>query len=212
MGSIIATTTAGETVRAYLPKPLPPEPALDLARLLTPLERANRALGRLDGIASILPSTDLFVYMYVRKEAILSSQIEGTQSSLSDLLLLENKESPFVPTDDVQEVSRYVSAMSHGLRRLSEDFPLSLRLLREVHAELMQSARGGDKQPGQFRRSQNWIGGTRPGNAAFVPPPPDRLAECLSDLEKFLHDRDTYPVLVRAALAHVRGDRRHGRA
>lgn len=209
IGSIVATTTAGETVRAYLPRPLPPNPPLDLTKLVSPLERANRALGRLDGIASILPSTDLFVYMYVRKEALLSSQIEGTQSSLSDLLLLESKEDPLVPLDDVQEVSNYVSAMGHGLRRLDEAFPLSLRLLREVHSELMHGGRGGDKQPGEFRTSQNWIGGTRPGNAMFVPPPPDHLSSCLGDLEKFLHDRDTYPVLIRAALAHVQFETIH---
>jgi Fic family protein len=208
-GSTILTTTAGEQVRAYLPCPLPPQPPLDLARFIGQLESANRALGRLDGMASILPSTDLFVYMYVRKEALLSSQIEGTQSSLSDLLLLENQETPYVGLDDVQEVSNYVSAMNHGLRRLAEGFPLSLRLLKEMHSELMRFGRGADKQPGEFRKSQNWIGGTRPGNAIFVPPPPDRVLDCLSDLEKFFHDRGTYPVLVRAALAHVQFESIH---
>jgi Fic family protein len=144
IGTTIVTATAGEQVRAYLPKPLPPSPPLDLGRLIGPLERANRALGRLDGIASILPSTNLFVYMYVRKEALLSSQIEGTQSSLSDLFLLESQEEPLVPLDDVQEVSNYVNAVNFGLRRLAEDFPLSLRLLREIHGELMSQGLGGD--------------------------------------------------------------------
>lgn len=209
IGSPILATTAGETVRAYLPRPLPPDPALDLARLLGPLERANRALGRLDGIASILPSTNLFVFMYVRKEALLSSQIEGTQSSLSDLLLFENEEASSVPLDDVQEVSSYVAAMRHGLQRLEDGFPLSLRLIKEMHRELMVHGRGGNKQPGEFRKSQNWIGGTRPGNAIFVPPPPERLTECLGDLERFLHDSTTYPVLVRAALAHVQFETIH---
>jgi Fic family protein len=147
--------------------------------------------------------------MYVRKEALLSSQIEGTQSSLSDLLLLENEEAPFVPLDDVQEVSNYVVAMDHGLRRLADGFPLSLRLLKEIHQKLMLHGRGSNKQPGEFRKSQNWIGGTRPGNAIFVPPPPDRLMECLGDLERFLHDRTTYPVLVRAALAHAQFETIH---
>jgi len=166
-------------------------------------------LGRLDGMTSILPSTHLFVFMYVRKEALLSSQIEGTQSSLSDLLLFESEEVPFVPLDDVQEVSNYIAAMDHGLKRLAKGFPLSLRLIKEMHRALLSRGRGDSKQPGEFRKSQNWIGGTRPGNAAFVPPPPDRLMECLGDLEEFLHDRKTYPVLIRAALAHVQFETIH---
>jgi Fic family protein len=160
-------------------------------------------------MTSILPSASLFVFMYIRKEALLSSQIEGTQSSLSDLLLFENEELPFVPLDDVQEVSNYVAAMNHGLRRLAGGFPLSLRLIKEIHAELLSKRRGSSKQPGEFRRSQNWIAGTRPGNAAFVPPPPDRLMECMGRLEFFLHDRETYPVLIRAALAHVQFETIH---
>jgi Fic family protein len=209
IGAYVTTTTMGETVRAYVPPPLPPAPPLDLPRLLVPIERANQALGRLDGMISILPSTNLFVFMYVRKEALLSSQIEGTQSSLSDLLLFENEEVPFVPLDDVQEVSNYVAAMNLGLRRLADGFPLSLRLLREIHAELLSKGRGSSKQPGEFRRSQNWIGGTRPGNATFVPPPPDRVMECLGSLEHFLHDRQTYPALIRGALAHVQFETIH---
>ncbi|MHB8763294.1 MAG: Fic family protein, partial [Deferrisomatales bacterium] len=166
--------------------------------------------GRLDGISSVLPETGLFLYMYVRKEAVLSSQIEGTQSSLSDLLLYESEEAPGVPLDDVAEVSNYVSALNHGLARLQGGFPLSLRLLREMHGLLLAGGRGGQKQPGEFRRSQNWIGGTRPGNAAFVPPPPERLAECLDAFERFLHDEAVrLPILVKAALAHVQFETIH---
>jgi Fic family protein len=164
----------------------------------------------LDGVATILPSTPLFPYMYVRKEALLSSQIEGTQSSLSDLLLFENHEIPQVPLDDVAEVSNYVAAIEHGLKRLRGGFPMSLRLIREMHAILLQSGRGASHQPGEFRRSQNWIGGTRPGNALFVPPPPDRLHECLDAFEKFLHANDRQlPPLVKAGLAHVQFETIH---
>ena len=157
-----------------MPPPLPPDPPLRLDGLLPALDKANRALGRLDGVASILPDPALFIYMYVRKEALLSSQIEGTQSSLSDLLLFESEGAPGVPLDDVEEVSSYVAAMNHGLQRLRE-FPLSLRLIREIHGVLLAKGRGSAKQPGEFRRGQNWIGGTRPGNAVFVPPPPDEV-------------------------------------
>lgn len=168
------------------------------------------AVGRLDGVTTILPSTPLFLYMYVRKEALLSSQIEGTQSSLSDLLLFENDEAPAVELDDVTEVSNYVAAIEHGVARIRGGFPLSLRLIREMHAILLKSGRGVTKQPGEFRRSQNWIGGTRPGNALFVPPPPNRLDECLGDLERFLHSNDTaIPPLIRAGLAHVQFETIH---
>jgi Fic family protein len=160
-------------------------------------------------MASVLPSTALFVFMYVRKEALLSSQIEGTQSSLSDLLLFENSEAPLVPLDDVVEVSNYIAAMEHGLKRLKADLPLSLRLIREMHRELLSKGRGENKQPGEFRTSQNWIGGSRPGNAIFVPPPPDELMNCLGDLETFLHDKSTYPILIRAAIAHVQFETIH---
>jgi len=169
-----------------------------------------QALGRLDGLATLLPDTSLFLYLYVRKEALLSSQIEGTQSSLADLLLFENEETPGVPLDDVEEVSNYVAAMNHGLKRLRDGFPLSLRLVREIHGVLLRGGRGADKEPGEFRRTQNWVGGTRPGNAAFVPPPPERLMECLGALEKFLHDRTvSLPILVKAALAHVQFESIH---
>jgi Fic family protein len=134
LGSYISTTTAGETVRAFLPPPLPPDPPLDLSGLYQHLDRANQALGRLDGLTTLLPDTRLFLYLYVRKEALLSSQIEGTKSSFSDLLLFENEAAPGVPIDDVEEVSNYVAATQHGLRRIKGGFPLSLRLIREIHA------------------------------------------------------------------------------
>jgi len=174
------------------------------------LERANQSLGRLDGVASILPDLDLFLYAYVRKEAVLSNQIEGTQSSLSDLLLFENGEAPGVPTHDVQEVSNYVAALRHGLDRLRGGFPLSLRLIREIHKVLLSEGRGRSKEPGEFRRTQNWIGGTRPGNARFVPPPPEQVMECMGALEKFLHqERTDLPPLIRAGLTHVQFETIH---
>jgi Fic family protein len=140
----------------------------------------------------------------VRKEAVLSSQIEGTQSSLSDLLLHEIEEVPGTPLDDIQEISNYVAAMNHGLKRLRDGFPLSLRLIREIHQVLLSKGRGSAKEPGEFRRTQNWIGGTRPGNAVFVPPPPEKVMECMGALEKFLHDDPVRtPALIKAALSHV---------
>lgn len=192
-----------------MPRPLPPNPSLNLIEFYPLLDQANIALGRLDGMSMVLPDAGLFLYMYVRKEAVLSSQIEGTQSSLSDLLLYETDESPGAPIDDVTEVSCYVSALNFGLERL-KDLSLSLRLLREIHAKLMNTARGGNKTPGEFRRSQNWIGGSRPGNALFVPPPPERLMETLDAFEKFLHDESlNLPILIKAALAHVQFETIH---
>lgn len=208
-GTFISTAAAGENVRAYVPAPLPPDPALDLAPRFGLLDKANQALGRLDGMSTLLPNTSLFLYLYVQKEALLSSQIEGTQSSLADLLLYENAQDPSTPIDDVEEVSNYVAAINHGLRRLKEGFPLSLRLLREMHALLLRGGRGANKQPGEFRRSQNWIGGTRPGNAKFVPPPITHLDETLGALERFIHDETPLPILVRAALAHVQFETIH---
>jgi Fic family protein len=174
------------------------------------LEEADLALGRLDGMTALLPNPALFLYMYVRKEAVLSSQIEGTQSSLADLLLHEHENAPGVPLDDVREVSCYVAALEHGIARLAE-IPLSLRLIREIHGILLSHGRGAGKLPGEFRASQNWIGGTRPGNAAFVPPPPQDVMGCMGDLEKFLHDDAgrKLPVLIRAGLAHVQFETIH---
>jgi Fic family protein len=146
----------------------------------------------------------MFLYMYIRKEAVLSSMIEGTQLSLSDLLLFELDHQPGVPLDDVREVSNYVAALNRGLQLLRGGLPLSARLFREIHAVLLSRGRGNNQTPGEFRRSQNWIGGTRPGNAAYVPPPPEEVSECISRLELFLHDRpEPTPVLLKAALAHV---------
>ncbi len=210
-GHFVNRATAGEAFKAFVPDPLPPDPPLDLTvEHFDRLERANRALGKLDGLSRFLPDVSLFVYWYVRKEAVLSSQIEGTQSSLSDLLLYEQSETPGVPIEDVEEVSHYVAAVRHGIDRLREGFPLSLRLLREVHEVLLKTGRGSTKQPGEFRRSQNWIGGTRPGNARFVPPPPESLMECLGDLEKFLHDTQVRtPALIKAGLSHVQFETIH---
>lgn len=210
-GRYEVATMGGEEVRAFVPAPLPPEPPLDLgAARHRLLERATLALGRLDSISAMLPDPHLFLYAYVRREAVLSSQIEGTQSSLSDLLLFELRESPGVPFVDVVEVSNYVAALEHGVSRLREGFPLSNRLLREMHQRLLADGRGAEKQPGEFRRSQNWIGGTRPGNAHFVPPPPALIADIMSELEKAYHDPFVgYPVLVTAALTHVQFETIH---
>jgi len=210
-GKYEATVAGGEQVRAFLPAPLPPIPPLDLAGRLQPLlEAAALAIGRLDGVSTLLPDKSLFLYAYVRKEAVLSSQIEGTQSSLSDLLLFELDEAPGVPLDDVVEVSNYVAALDHGLARLREGFPLSNRLIREIHGVLLSRGSGGRKSPGEFRRSQNWIGGSRPGNAVFVPPPHTAVPECMAALERFLHaEGDGLPVLLRAGLAHVQFETIH---
>jgi Fic family protein len=200
----------GEEVSFYFPGSLPPDPCIDLSKLQNLLEKANQALGRLDGISAVLPDPGLFLYSYIRKEALLSSQIEGTQSSLSDLLLFEQDEVEGLPIDDVQEVLNYTSAMDLGLKRLAEGMPLSLRLLREIHGELLSRGRGSDKQPGAFRSTQNWIGGSRPGNAFFVPPPPELVLDYMSELERFLHSEDpSMPLLVKAAIAHVQFESIH---
>ena len=210
LGSYVAKTFDTEVVRSFVPPPLPPDPPLRLDGLQHLLEQANQAIGRLDGLASVLPDVSLFIYTYVRKEAVLSSQIEGTQSSLSDLLLFESEEAPGVPVEDVQEVSNYVGAMNHGLERIRSGFPLSLRLIREIHEILLSKGRGSGKQPGEFRQSQNWIGGSRPGNAAYVPPPPELVLECMSDLERFLHDESpNLPIIVKAGIIHVQFETIH---
>lgn len=210
-GRYVTISTVGEEVcRAFIPDPLPPPAMPAVSDFQDIYEKANRAVGKLDGLAMMLPETSLFLYMYVRKEAVLSSQIEGTQSSLSDLLLFENASAPGVPLDDVQEVSNYVAAMNHGIARLKEGFPLSLRLIREIHQVLLSKGRGSDKGPGEFRRSQNWIGGTRPGDARFVPPPPEYVTDCMGSLEKFLHnDPVSTPTLIKAALTHVQFETIH---
>lgn len=211
IGQFLRCTTAGESYLSYLPPDLPPTPPLEMEDLYPLLDKASIALGRLDGMSLVLPDPSLFLYMYIRKEAVLSSQIEGTQSSLSDLLLFEVEDAPGAPTDidDLTEVSNYVAAMNYGLERL-KDFPLSLRLIREIHEKLMEEGRGANKSPGEFRTSQNWIGGTRPGTAYFIPPPPERLMDHLDTFEKFLHDETIkLPALIKAALAHVQFETIH---
>jgi Fic family protein len=207
-GRYVSSIAGSEEVRAFVPAPLPPVPALELiGGVRNSLDQGLLALGRLDGAANTLPDAHLLLYTYVRKEAVLSSQIEGTQSTLDDLLTHELGAAPGVPIGDVTDVSRYVEAMTHGLQRLRSGFPLSNRLLREMHEILLATGRGSQKTPGEFRQSQNWIGGTRPGNAAFVPPPPQEVHHCMGDLEKFLHS-DT-PALVKAALAHLQFETIH---
>ena len=210
-GRYVNSTTTGEVVRAFVPSPLPPDPPITWTPgLQKKFDQAHILLGRLDSAASMLPDTSLFLYMYVRKEAVLSSMIEGTQSSLSDLLLFELDQAQGVPLDDVGEVSNYVAALYHGLQRLEDGLPLSLRLMREMHRVLLASGRGSNQTPGEFRRSQNWIGGTRPGNASFVPPPPEQVPECMGKLELFLHDQpEPTPVLLKAALAHLQFETIH---
>jgi Fic family protein len=197
---------------AFLPKPLPPEPPLeldmDLHRLL---DKANQALGRLDGITLLLPDPTQFLYAFVRKEAVLSSQIEGTMSSLSDLLLFENEVATSAPAEDVEEAVNYIAALNHGVNSIeSGRLPLCNRLLREIHGLLLRSGRGSDKTPGEFRRSQNWLGGTGPGDARYVPPPWEEVEPAMSALERFLHDDPApSPVLIKAALAHVQFETVH---
>ena len=210
-GHYVTISTAGETAQAFVPDPLPPNPGLDwMAELHSKFDQALLALGRLDSISTFLPDISLFLCMYVRKEAVLSSMIEGTQSSLSDLLLFELDMEPGVPLDDVREVSNYVAALDYGLKRLAEGFPLSLRLIKEMHSMLLHKGRGSNQTPGEFRKTQSWIGGTRPGNAAFVPPPADKVMKCMGELELFLHDRpQPTPALLKAALAHVQFETIH---
>jgi len=206
------TSAGGESVRAFVPAPLPPRPAVQLDGALSQtVERATLALGRLDAVSTLLPDPSLFIYAYIRKEAVLSSQIEGTQSTLSDLLRFELADAPGTPLDDVREVANYVAALEHGIARLRE-LPLCNRLLCEMHGILLRGGRGERHAPGEFRRSQNWIGGTRPGNAEYVPPPPTDVADCMAQLERFMNADDAgdgLPALVRAALAHVQFETIH---
>lgn len=197
--------------RAFIPAPLPPDPPFRFTKeLQVLLSQADSALGRLDGSIQTLPNPDLFVYMYVRKEAVLSSQIEGTQSSLQDVLAAEAK--IFTPNqpNDVKEVVNYVRAMNHGLKRLSE-LPVSVRLIREIHAELLEGTRGSHLTPGELRTSQNWIGpaGCTLNEATFVPPPPHEVPQKLADLEKFLHTDTELPLLIKIGLAHVQFETIH---
>lgn len=196
---------------AFYPNPLPPDPPVIVeGRLQEQLSKADRALGRLDGTTLVLPNPGLFVYMYIRKEAVLSSQIEGTQSSLQDVLTAEAKLLDPDRPGDVNEVINYISAINHGLGRL-ETLPVSTRLIREIHERLMHGVRGFDLTPGELRKSQNWIGpgGCSLTEATFVPPPPDELPELLGALEKFLHSDSTLPLLVMIGLAHAQFETIH---
>jgi Fic family protein len=210
-GAFVQQQMGSDGFSAFVPAPLPPEPPLEFSPELQRIyEEAVHAVGQLEGVSRTM-DPDRLLYMYVRKEAVLSSQIEGTQSTLADLLEYENDAAPGIPLDDVQEVSRYVAALYHGLGRIQRgELPLSLRLIREIHGVLMQEGRGSAQGPGEFRRTQNWIGGTRPGNARFVPPPPHEMAAALDNLEKFLHDQygRTAPI-IKAGLAHAQFETIH---
>ena len=210
-GHYVAVSTVDEDALAFVPAPLPPKPPIEwMPELRSKFDQALLVLGRLDSILTFLPDISLFLYMYVRKEAVLSSMIEGTQSSLSDLLLFELDMEFGVPMDDVREVSNYVAALDHGLKRLNKGFPLSLRLIKEMYSILLAKGRGSNQRPGEFRKTQNWIGGSRPGNAAFVPPPADKVMECMGKLELFLHDQpELTPALLKTALAHVQFETIH---
>lgn len=221
VGKYVKQGLAGHYYNCYVPKKLPPEPALQMDQLYPLLDKAIQAVAELNGLAKSVPNKSLFMYMYVRKEALLSSQIEGTQSSFTDLILFEHDQKPHVSIEDVEEVSHYVEALQYGLKRIKkDDFPLSLRLIQEIHGVLLRGGRGKHKsravpdealaKTGEFRRSQNWIGGSRPDNALFVPPSVEYLKECLSDLEKFLYDETfSHHILIKAGLVHVQFETIH---
>ena len=208
-GTFQKITSGGEAYKVYTPGTLPPKIKLETFYAL--LDQANQGLGKLDAMNFFLPDVNLFIYLYVRKEALLSSQIEGTQSSLADLLLVENNKKPSVPLSDVEEVTNYVAAINYGINKIQkENFPVSLRLIREIHTILMRGVRGQDKNPGEFRYSQNWIGGTRPGNAIFVPPPPQEVIELMGDLEVFIHSKSiNLPLLIKIAMIHLQFESIH---
>ncbi len=210
-GRYVTISTVGERVQAYIPNALPPRPLPELDTVgRQTYDDALRMLGALDVLGEELPTIEPFLYACVRQEAVLSSMIEGTQSSLSDLLLFEQGALEQEESEDITEVCCYVSAMQLGMKRLADGYPISLRLMRELHAELLRSGRGTNKMPGEFRRSQNWIGGTRPGNAVYVPPPPQELMSCLGALELFINREDDHiPVLLRTAMVHVQFESIH---
>lgn len=211
-GSWANITYGSEVIKSFFPASLSPFPQVEINRFYRLLEEANRNLGRLDGITSIMPDHKFFIYMYVRKEALLSSQIEGTQSSFFNLLLFENREPPIEPSNyGVHEVSSYVTALNHGLKRIKNDgAPISLGLIREIHKILLKNTRGGETNPGEFRQTQNWIGGSHPGTAIFVPPPPGYVPNLMLDLEKSIHtNAQDVPVLVKAGLIHAQFETIH---
>ena len=207
---VVISSAEEERVEAYLPPPLPPDPPVNMEMLTAKLGKAHWVIGRLDGMTATLPDSPIFLYTYVRQEALLSSQIKGTRSSLSDLLFSEVDGVPRVPLDDVREVSSYVAAMVYGLKRIADGFPLSQHLMREIHEILLPKDLGSTKLPGEFRRSQNWIGGSRLGNALYIPPPPWHVPDLMNDLEKFIHtDYSEYTALVKAGLMHVQFETIH---
>lgn len=208
-GKLVKCSIISESYNAFIPNDLPPKPEIETMAVSSLLEKANQAIGALNGVISTVPNSAIINYMYVRKEALLSSQIEGTQSTLDDLLKYEAQQTQGIPVEDVSEVSSYVAALNHGIKRINEGFPLALRLIKEIHAILLKNSRGKTKSPGEFRTSQNWIGGTRPGNARFVPCPPDKLLDILSRLEKFINAEDNIPSLIKAALIHVQFETIH---
>lgn len=210
-GRYVPSIAGGFACQAFIPAPLPPHPPLEInSKLQVRLAEAHIALGRLDAISSLLPDAKLFLYSYVRKEAVMSSQIEGTQSSLSDLMLYEMAAQPGVPMDDVQEVSCYVHALTLGVERISQGHPITIRLVKELHQALMTSGRGIQRGPGEFRNNQVWIGGHRADEATFVPPPANEIAACWSELEKFLNDvPEPIEPVIKAALMHVQFETIH---
>jgi Fic family protein len=212
-GKTLRRTVGGEEVGTFIPKPLPlRDPPLEVAgKRATLVARAEQALARLEVAGEMVPSLDWFIYAFVRKEAVVSSQIEGTQATLVDLLEYEAEKGDRQPLEDVREVCNYLDALKYARGQLAspKGLPLSMRLLHEAHRRLMRGVRGANKQPGEIRRSQNWIGGTRPGNAAFVPPPPEEVSALLGDLEKYMHADDKLPAIVRIGLVHVQFETIH---
>jgi Fic family protein len=212
-GHYITTTAAGESARAFVPDALPPRLSTkDAAELNEPLRAADTALAKLNFAGDMIPSIDWFIYAFLRKEALLSSEIEGTQATLVDMFSFEHAaQAGGSALDDLEEIAHYVAAMNYALGELraKRGLPLSVRLLNECHLRLLKGSRGAHKQPGELRRSQNWIGGTRPGNAAFVPPPPEKVPELLVDLERYIHGDDTLPPLLRIAAIHAQFETIH---
>lgn len=210
-GQYLDLELQGESFSAYLPPPLPLDPPAATGNLQSLLSEAGGELGRLDGMISALPSAPLFLHMYARKEALLSSQIEGIQSTLSDLLLHEGREAPSAPADDVREVSNYVAAMGHGMEQVRTEARISLDLIRDIHGILMRGGRGGEQaMPGRFRQAQNWVGGPRPSVALFVPPPPERVLALMENLERFINAEERHiPPLIKAGLMHAQFETIH---
>jgi Fic family protein len=212
-GRYVTTTVAGEPVKAFVPDPLPPRLTVKgLQELSEPLREAEAALARLGLAGEIIPSINWFVYAFVRKEALLSSEIEGTQATLVDVLAWEQTDQPGASSiEDIEEVTNYVAAVNYAFEQIRspKGAPISVRLFNDCHRMLMQGVRGANKQPGEIRRSQNWIGGTRPGNAVFVPPPPERIVDLLGDLERYIHGKHDLAPLLRVALVHVQFETIH---